>query len=959
MRSSPDARARLTRLAAAMAVCGMLGACSTIGHWFGKSTPAGATPDNAPTLKTLAKREVVIEPDQGIPPDENKAIAAYRSVLAGSPQPAQRAEAQRRLGDLSMASADNANAASPTSNGMADYSGAIAEYRTYLRDYPDGPDNDRVLYQLARAQEQGGQLDEALATLDLLVTRYPKTRYRDEAEFRRGELLFTDRKYAKAEAAYATVLQGEKDNPFRERALYMQGWSIYKQGRLEDALPPFFGVLDLKVAHAEGDDLESIPNLSRADRELIEDTFRVTSISLANLQGEESIPPYMNSETRKSYEFRVYQQLAALYLKEDRPKDAADTYAAFARRNPDDSEAPRMQARVIEIYAQAGFEQQALDAKKAYVAQYGLHSQFHDSNPEAWKKAQPLVKAQLAELAQRAHAAAQKSHKAADYEEAFGRYRALLEEFPDDDDAAQTNFLFAELLYEDSKFAEAATEYEKTAYEYKPHAHSADAGYAALLAHTAQEKGVAADALPPLQRATVDSELRFAAAFPDDARMPPVLTNAADTLFTLHDNEHAAAVAEQVLALQPPAPAAQRRVAWTVIAHTSFEAGAYDRAEKAYREVLALAPANDPARNELTERLAASIYKQGEAARGAGDMRAAADHFARVAEAAPQSSVRANAQYDAAAALIALKDWPAATRTLEDFRQRYPQHALKDEVTARLALAYTEQGKWSQAAAEYERVAAVDDGKPGSRERSRAALWQAAELYEKAAGGGASRAPAEKAYETYVKRYPEPLEAAVEARWRLAKLAHADGNAAAEMSWTKAVFAADQAGGAARTDRTRTLGAQAALALAQPAYEEYRKVQLVEPLAKQLKLKKTKMEEVLKAYKVASDYGVAEVTTAATYQVATVYQDFAKSLKTSQRPKKLSKLELEQYDLMLEDQADPFVEQAIALHTTNARRASQGIYDEWVQKSFAALRELEPVRYGKSERSEGSVDAIR
>jgi hypothetical protein len=35
------------------------------------------------------------------------------------------------------------------------------------------------------------------------------------------------------------------------------------------------------------------------------------------------------------------------------------------------------------------------------------------------------------------------------------------------------------------------------------------------------------------------------------------------------------------------------------------------------------------------------------------------------------------------------------------------------------------------------------------------------------------------------------------------------------------------------------------------------------------------------------------------------------------------------------------------------------VYDKWVQASFDALRELRPVRYGKVERSEGVVDAIR
>jgi len=35
------------------------------------------------------------------------------------------------------------------------------------------------------------------------------------------------------------------------------------------------------------------------------------------------------------------------------------------------------------------------------------------------------------------------------------------------------------------------------------------------------------------------------------------------------------------------------------------------------------------------------------------------------------------------------------------------------------------------------------------------------------------------------------------------------------------------------------------------------------------------------------------------------------------------------------------------------------VYDKWVKSSFDALRELRPVRYGKTEVSEGVVDAIR
>ncbi len=175
----------------------------------------------------------------------------------------------------------------------------------------------------------------------------------------------------------------------------------------------------------------------------------------------------------------------------------------------------------------------------------------------------------------------------------------------------------------------------------------------------------------------------------------------------------------------------------------------------------------------------------------------------------------------------------------------------------------------------------------------------------------------------------------------------------------KDIFNADQNGGSARTDRTRYLGATAALALAEPVAAEYRKVALVEPLQRQLRLKKAKMEEALKAYAVAADYGVADVSTAATYRIATLYSDMGKAMMASERPKKLSKVELEQYNVLLEEQVFPFEEKATELHEVNARRAAAGVYDKWVQASFDSLRELRPVRYGKVERSEGVVDAIR
>ncbi|MGZ5274621.1 MAG: hypothetical protein ACXWCU_01805, partial [Caldimonas sp.] len=77
-----------------MAAC-LLASCSL---WRGNR----GTPDNEPTLKTLAGRQVAVEKDQRVVVNEAQAIDAYRKFLDVAPKAPQRAEAMRRIGDLEM-----------------------------------------------------------------------------------------------------------------------------------------------------------------------------------------------------------------------------------------------------------------------------------------------------------------------------------------------------------------------------------------------------------------------------------------------------------------------------------------------------------------------------------------------------------------------------------------------------------------------------------------------------------------------------------------------------------------------------------------------------------------------------------------------------------------------------------------------------------------------------------------
>src|SRR5258708_24505726 len=86
---------------------------------------------------------------------------------------------------------------------------------------------------LFRAYELNAQPDKALASLDRLVAQYPNSRFIDETQFRRGELLFSDKAYPKAQAAYEAVIKIGSSSAFYNQSLYKHGWTLFKQGENE------------------------------------------------------------------------------------------------------------------------------------------------------------------------------------------------------------------------------------------------------------------------------------------------------------------------------------------------------------------------------------------------------------------------------------------------------------------------------------------------------------------------------------------------------------------------------------------------------------------------------------------------------------------------------------------------------------------------------------------------------
>ena len=925
------------------------------------ASPGAAANKNPPTIKDLDSQQVDVstEPPQNI--DANKTMDSYKRFLdLNAGDAALRAEALRRLGDLNLESSESERIERElvTNEGLR-ATEAIHLYSALLKTYPKYERNDSVLYQLARAYELNAQPDKALAALDQLVANYPSSHYMDEAQFRRGELLFSNKAYVKSQAAYEAVIKIGSSSAFYNQSLYKRGWSLFKQGENERSLDSFAGVLDsVLVSKRNPSEMVELETLSRPNRELVEDTYRVMSITFSYLDGPKTIEEFVKRRTPpgrqpRPYSYLLYARLGDLYIEKERYTDAADSYRAFVSQDRNNEKAPLLEMQAIEAYQKGGFPQLVLQGKKEFVENYSFGTAYWQGRePKNEPKVVAELKTNLKDVAQYYHAQAQRTKNVADYQEAAKWYHSYLTSFPDDPDSAVTNFLLADTLFESKQYLDAAKEYESTAYHYGNHEKAAAAGYAAIVAYGKQEETLTGEAKAAVHNHSVDSSLKFAQTFPAHPESAQVLTRAATDLYTEKDYPRAIGAADALLARQPPVDAGKQRIAWTVIGNSNFDQGVFDKAETAYGHAQALMPANDPERPVIVERLAASIYKQGEQKSKSGDSAAAVEDFLRVSALAPTSKVRANADFDAAALLIEEKQWDRAIVVLEGFRRNFPQSPLQADVTRNLAVAYSESNHPAQAAAEFEQIAQATGESPDVQ---REATLQAADLYDKAGNTAKSRSM----LEAFVKHFPQPLNPAMEARNRLSLIAAKAGDAQAHGYWLRDIIAADRAAGASRTDRSRALAAKATLTLAIPIRDEFTRIKLVAPLKKSLAEKRKAMEAALKAYEAAADYQVADVTTAATFESADLYRQLGKDLMSSERPKKLSKDELEQYDVLLEEQAFPFEERAIKLHEVNAARTKEGTYDEWVQKSFAALAQLNPGRYGKVEIGEQQVESIR
>jgi TolA-binding protein len=871
-------------------------------------------------------------------------LEAYDRVYGLIPDPSQDHAVGKRLADLNMDIGEEQDIAGVDNP----YARAVELYETLLANSV-GEGKDEIIYQLARAYDIGGRTDEAVAYLNRLIAEYPDSVYIAEARFRRGEIAFSRDNYRTASADYGYVVRLGDTTPYWQNATYMLGWAEFKRGNLEAGLVSFFAVIDDVL---EQGDAATLP---ATIRELLNDSFRVVTLALGYLDGPQTLADQMAAMSRPHWQYLAYQKLADDYLEKERFLDSVATWQMFIEHNALDPRAPAAHEGMIQTLVQADFPSEIRPKKEEFVTRYGIYSEFWALHTEAERAGYiDTLKTYLGEVSKLAHNDAQLVEKPGRkrrqaYRDAAVWYEQMVDTFPTDHEVVEYLFLLGEVYTEAEDHGPAVTAYQRVVREFPGFQSANEAGYAAILGLAQLVATVPEAELEHWKRSKIEAQVEFSSLFPADERAPSVQIDAANSLFAMNDFRGAVDLSENVLIAWPTVDAELKKTALLIVGHGWFELENFVVAEDAYHQLLSASLDADEA-SKVQERLLAAVYKQGEAQEQAGAVDEAVHHYMRLADLGGGSELAAQGHFDAIAVVEGSGRIEEAAALLADFRTRYPGHLLDKGLSMRLAAMYEKTEDWQRAAVEY--VGLSESGEDG--EVRRQSLYRAAELYLQMADVD----NAMQTFRDYAHTYMRPMDLRMEAMHHMDELYQLVGDGENRRVWLKEKIELHESMGKQADRRATYLAASAQFVFAEDERARFDAVRLTHPLQASLKMKQQALVRTVDVLERVAGYQVEEFSTASTFYIADLYNALSREIIASDRPAGLTELELEQYEILLEEQAFPFEEQAISLHEINMRRSWDGVYDDWVQKSFAELRSLMPARFDKQEIQVAYVENI-
>jgi tetratricopeptide (TPR) repeat protein len=263
---------------------------------------------------------------------------------------------------------------------------------------------------------------------------------------------------------------------------------------------------------------------------------------------------------------------------------------------------------------------------------------------------------------------------------------------------------------------------------------------------------------------------------------------------------------------------------------------------------------------------------------------------------------------------------------------KFPNSPRVDEALFKAAVLCEEASNWTRAAQNYLALVNLRANSPYAAK----AVFASAQCYE----NSGLLENALKTYDRYLAAYQTDPAQFLEALCRAGEICYKRQEYSAATNYFKRAVESFHAYERESQPVDAYMPAQAQFLLGEMQFESYRHVNLEPPLDKNLKRKQAMFSEVLAAYKDAATYQVADWTTAASFRIGCVFEEFARFFWESPR-QEISQELMAKYEEQLLQKIRPFKEKALAAYQANVKQAEEnGIDNQWIDQSRQRIQTL-------------------
>ena len=339
-------------------------------------------------------------------------------------------------------------------------------------------DIDQVLFRLGASLLQAEQYAAAQQVFEELVTNYPRSVFIPQAMYMLGDLMFAEGDLPAAIRYYDIVIQSPGSVVYA-RALYKKAWALYNlannRRRFQEALDTLYQAVEASRAQQPA---------GAPDSPSTQQYLRDIPLFYSDVYGGDVAIEFFRRIAPDSYA-SLCDRLARIYADKAMYQDSNTVFRQLIELNPESFRIVDYQTEIVRNTIPSSSQIEATREIRRLVQLYNVSQSLSDATPELIARTGSAIEQLVRLTATSYHRDAQVTRNEQLYALAFNLYQDYIANFPEGEEAYTMWFYYAELLYRNEDWQQAAEAYER-ALSFSPGDGEFDeeAVYAACLAYT-------------------------------------------------------------------------------------------------------------------------------------------------------------------------------------------------------------------------------------------------------------------------------------------------------------------------------------------------------------------------------------------------------------------------------------------------------------------------------------------